>query len=256
MGVVFGEVQAIKKRQPGLLWEDDFNNGPQGWVQLLNGRVPAGVVYLDHEITYNGSGHSLLIGTEDQSSAGTRVWGYGVAIKRMSRPAVVGKLYVEWWWAWGSLHGQDTPRNIDFGVDQCAPDGTRRFFKVRWLNYDEGSSTRVSKYQLETAGASTFVDVPSGAINHGYNENKRNLYHLEAVFDVGAGCYDGLRVNGQGFGSLASPADTSLRSNTLASTTLASFSGGLNCAVEVYNRLNTNSSKAWVNVAYSRGIIL
>lgn len=235
-----------------LVCEDDFRNGPSGWVQLLDGNTGAGVVYLDTEIAYRGSPYSLYIGTEDYSSADYKPWGYATAIKRLSRGATVNKIYAEWWFGYGSLYGENTPKAIDFGIDQATPAATRRYFKFRWLNYDEGTAARVSKFQM--SHTSSWVDVPSGAVNLGYNENKRNLWHVEAVVDIDDGVYDGLRVNGTGFGSLASTPSSALRSYGPSSSTLAQFASGFNATIDVVNRLNTNSTKAWANLAYFRAV--
>lgn len=255
MTFTIGEVYAVPKREPGLVFEDDFNNGPAGWVQLVTETNPTGPLVLDSSITHNNSRFSLLLLSGDYPNSAGRVWGGATALKRMSTPEGAKKFYMEFFWSWGSLHGQNTPRAIDFGLDMADKDGLRRLYRYRWLNYDESSSTRVHKWQLhdQTAG---FVDIPGADVDCGYNENKRNLFRLEMVFDLEAGVYDGLRVNGIGFGSLAPEPDESLRDYGPEPHMLVPFANGFNPLVDLRNRLNTTSTSAWVNLAYAKGVAL
>ncbi|WP_395704872.1 hypothetical protein [Rhodococcus ruber] len=256
MSFVLGEVHAIRKREPGLIAEDNFATGMCNWTQLINGNVPAGVVYLDSEITHE-SPYSLILGTGSQPSWGEGTQGYAASFKRLSRGPSVGKVYMHWKFAYGSVLGTNYPRNVDFGLDQCDPDGERRFFKIRWLNYDETAGARVSKFQVNGDPSSTWIDVPGAAVDLGYNENKRNLWDVEAIFDVEAGLYDGLRVNGLGFGSLAPVPDNALRSLSGPHPhMLAQFKSGMNCGIEVYNRLQVAGTPAWVNLAYFKAVAL
>ncbi|NDK91022.1 hypothetical protein GYA93_15730 [Gordonia desulfuricans] len=262
MTFVIGEVHAINKREPGLIAEDNFATGHCNWVQLLNGNVGAGVVYLDSRIVHE-SPYSLCVGTGYQSSIGEGTQGYGAAFKRLSRGPVLGKVYAHWKFAYGSEGGENYPRNVDFGLDQCDPDGERRFFKIRWLNYDEATSTRVSKFQVNGDPASTWIDVPGAAIDLGFNEAKRNLFDVEAVFDATTGKYDGLRVNGLGFGTLATDSEGAPQPDATMQAlsgphphTLNQFKGGMNVGIEVYNRLQVAGSPAWVNLAYFKAVAL
>lgn len=253
------EIDVIPRRDPALICEDTFDGGLNGWTQLLDGITGTGPVCLDNEITHQGSKFSMLLMTDDYSYNGNKPWGSSVAIKRLSRGPSGGKIYAEWWFAYGSLRAtatSDTPRNIDFGIDQAAPDGTRRFFKLRWQNWDELAAPAkiVSEMRLSVSGGTPFVTIPGGSatVNLGVNENKRNLYHVELVVDLDAGVYDGARVNGTGWGSLASTPDTTLRAFGPPSGVLSQFASGLNAAVELCNRTDTNSTKCWANVAYFR----
>lgn len=243
------ELDVYPRRTPGVLCEDNFNNGPSGWTQLLNGTNPTGPLILDSEIAYAESRYSLLLSTEDYSDA-SKPWGFAMAIKRLARPAGVTKIYVDMQWAWGSVAGQNVPRAYEFGIDQADVSGNRRFFIWRWLNYDEAGSARVTKWQLLNNG--TYTDIPSAVGDFGYNENKRNLHRLEYVVNVSTGVYDGLRYNGVGFGSLAATPDTTLNAYAPALTTLAPFASGLNVMASIRNRTNTNTTKSWMNIAYCK----
>lgn len=254
MTFVIGEVNAIPKREPGLIFEDDFNRGTAGWTQLMDVTAPTGPVLLDSEITYNNSRYSLLLSTEDQANSAGRTWGMGMALKRLGRPKGAQKVYLDYQWAWGSTWGENTPRAIEFGLDQADENGVRRFFMFRWKNYDETTSTRTHQWQVLHNGV--YTDIAGATVDNGYNENKRNLNRLEMVFDLASGVYDGLRCNNIGFGSLASTPDNSLRAYAPAATTLVPFANGFNPMVSIRNRLNTNSTRCWVNLGYAKGLVL
>lgn len=255
------ELDVYPGRKPGLLFDDNFNNGTCGWTQLLEVTLPTGMVLLDTEITYAESRYSLLLSTENQANTAARPWGSATAIKRLGRGPTVGKVCYEFWFAWGSLAGQNAPRSIDFGLDQCDPSGNRKFFKFKWMNYDDltGTPSRVTQWCVSHEGGqysftnSGVAAIPGAVIDLGYNENKRNINHVECVFDVGAGCYDGLRVNGRGFGSLADTPDNSLRAFSPPAETLTNFKSGFNATFEIRNRVNTNVTKAWANLCRARG---
>lgn len=250
------ELDVYPGRKPGLLLDDTFDRGTCGWTQLVDVSLGQGVLLLDTEITWGESGYSLLLSTEDYSNVAGKPWGSASAIKRLGRGPTVGKVCLEFWWAWGSLAGQDTPRSIDFGLDQCDPTGARKYFKFKWMNYDDLAATpgRITQWGMsDPSGTNGFVPIPGAVIDHGYNENKRNINHIECVFDVGAGVYDGLRVNGQGFGSLAATPDSSLRSYAPTAETLTNFKSGFNATMDIRNRVSTNVTKTWANLCRVRG---
>lgn len=249
-------INAIARDQR-VLFEDDFRNGPSGWTQLIHGTKPNGTIGLSSEITFNNSPYSLVLQSGDQVD-GAGNFGGATAIKRMGRGATVGKLYVEFYWGWGSKWGENAPRAYDFGCDQADLDGNRKYFKIRWFNYDAGNG-RPAKYQLLTVNGSdelVFVDIPGANIDHGFNENKRNLHHLEAIFDIDAGVYDGVRVDGTGFGSLAATPNASLREYSPKDEFLAPFKGGFNVSMDIRNRNDTNGTQAFGVLAYARGVLL
>lgn len=122
-----------------------------------------------------------------------------------------------------------------------------------------GSTATLSANAAATGSAVLaigYADIPDAAIDLGNNENKRNLHHMEIIFDIEGNCYDGLRLNGRGFGSLAEVSDGSLRAYRPAPEYLVTFASGFNVAFDLRNRVDTAQTRSWANLAYSRGIIL
>ena len=247
-----------------ILFEDNFDNGACNWTQLIHAPAgggpirPIGVLTMDTEISHGGSSSSLMLSTGDQPNTGGN-YGSCMAIKRLSRGPDTGRVFYEFFWSWGSLAGQNTPRAIQFGLDEADENGVRRYYKVRWENWRHVSggsgSGRTMQYQL-LLGDNTMLDIPGAVFEHGYNENKRNLNHLEMIVDLNANVYDGLRINGVGFGSLADVPNDSLRAYGTHTSTLVPFSLGMNATFEVLNRTDTVNTAAWANLAYARGLLL
>lgn len=247
------ELDVMIRRDPSVLCEDDFRNGAQGWVQLLDIATPRGVLTLDSEIAYGGSQYSLLLSSEDYPDGANCNWGSAVAIKRMSRPVGATRAYADIQWAWGARWGRNTPRFIEFGFDQADQNGQRRYFLFRWVNFDEGTQTRVTKWQVNNGGV--YTDIPGAVMDHGYNENKRNLQHVEFDVNLATGKYAGLRVNGKGFGSLAPNPDNTLAAFGPPTGTLPDFANGFNLAVNLRNCINTANTKSWLNLAYAKVVV-
>lgn len=251
---ILPEVDVYPRRDTSVLMEDDFTNGPQGWAQLLDIATPRGVLTLDPEITYGGSKYSLMLSTEDYPDGAEDNWGSAVALKRMSRPVGASTIYADIWWAWGSLWGNETPRFIEFGIDQADESGSRRYYRFRWHNYDEDAESRITQWKLEHGG--TYTSISGAVMDHGYNENKRNLHRLEFEIDLENNTYAGLRINGLGFGSLADTPDNTLRAYAPASSSLPDFANGLNLCVNLRNCIQTASTKSWMNIAYAKVVAL
>lgn len=264
-----------RRNDPQVLFDNTFDKGLGGFVQLMHDTRPIGVLGLDTDYTYDDSRHSMLLSTEDYAWGGTEAnwknWGQCTAIKRMSRGATLGRVKFDVWWAWGSLYGQNSPRCFNFGIDQADPDGNRKYFNYRWVNWldDSGAGSRVTKWQVMTysGGTTVWQDLTNGVQDYGYNENKRNLIHTEMVFDIDAGVYDGLRVNGMGIGggSLSDgtgdpdPVNPSNPMRALGSPmpeTLAIFKNGFNCVIDLINRQNITSTKSWMHVARAKAVKL
>lgn len=252
-GYTFGENLTSLIEQPGLIVDDNFNNGAAGWTQLLDRTKPTGIILLDSEITYGNSRYSLLMQTENQTDTEVNSWGSAMAIKRMYQPNLADSVYMDFYWSWASTFGQNTPRAIDFGLDQCSNSGQRQFFKVRWKNFDETTGQRVHQWQINN-NSDVFQDIPGATVDCGYNENKRNLYRLECVFDLKNHHHSGVRINGIGFGSLAETPDNSLNSVAPAVETLQPFANGFNPIVQIRNNLQTNNCKCWVNLGRVRAL--
>jgi hypothetical protein len=244
------ELDVYPRRDTSVLMEDDFNSGPQGWAQLLDIATPRGVLTLDSEITYGGSAHSLMLSSEDYPDSANCNWGSAVALKRMARPVWAETIYADIQWTWGAQYGRDTPRFIEFGIDQADQDGQRRYFRFRWHNYDEDADARIHQWKLDDT--SGFVSIAGADMDHGYNENKRNLHRLEFEIDLANNTYAGLRVNGLGFGSLATVPNNSLRAYAPTVGSLPDFANGLNLCVNLRNCIQTSSTRSWMNIAYAK----
>lgn len=267
------DVPASNRPNPRVLIDTDFNNGLGGFVQLTDHTQNIGVLGLASERTYGSSRFAMLLSTEDQPWGKTPAWQWSActAIKRMGRGASMGRIKLDVWWALGSTFGQTAPRGVRFCIDQSDPSGNRRYFMYQYLNYDDLTNTRVSKWQVLCDKSGTggltreWVDVPGGAVELGYNENKRGLWHTEFVFDIAAARYDGLRLNGTGLGggSLADgyggpvPVNGANPMRALGSPLLEvvpsgnidSFNSGLNITIDLVNRQNVTTSKAFCVVA-------
>lgn len=254
MTLILPEVDVYPRHDPSVLMEDNFNNGPQGWAQLLDIATPRGVLTLDPEITYGGSKYSLMLSTEDYPDGANCNWGSAVALKRMARPVGCKTVYADIQWAWGALWGRNTPRFIEFGIDQANSGGQRRYYRFRWHNYDEDANSRITQWKIDSAGA--YISVPGAVMDHGYNENKRNLHRLEFEIDLENETYAGLRINGLGFGSLAATPDNSLRAHSPGVGSLPDFANGLNLCINIRNCIQTAQTKSWMNIAYAKVVAL
>jgi hypothetical protein len=244
-----GEIDVFTRRDPAVMNDDNFNNGPQGWVQLISGQYPeGGPIMLDSEITAHGSRYSLFLQSGTNNMDGVNdCWGGCVAIKRMYRHNPAKKIYMEWLWAFGTEFKYDTPRTVFFGLDTCDAAANRRFFQTRWL-----AATKA--YQVFHNG--TWTDLPGVTYPHAFNENKRNLNHTEVVFDLENNRYDGLRVNGIGYGSLAPTPDGSLNAYGPLVENLPTFEGGFNPVIGFYNSNTDTTTHGWMNLAHQRTVIV
>ena len=237
-----------------VLSDDKFDNGPQGWGQLIDATSPRGPISLD---TYGAIGkYALTVQTENQAETSSAGWSTAMALKRLTRWKGDGRYMMEVWWGWASQSDKTRPRAFEFGIDTEGADNTsRRFYKFRWLNYDEANSARVTKWQMQTSSEDTpaFTDVPGGVMDLPYNENKRNLVYTAMVFDLGSGVYDGLQVNEYlKLGSLANSPDTSLRAYSVQTSTLADYVHGMNLCCVIRNRTNAAKTKALLHIARVR----
>lgn len=244
-------LKTYRDRNPRVLCDDTFDSGPQGWVQLMGSQYPEGVISLDSEITFDSSRHSLLLECADGAQDGvSNNWGSCTALKRVWRGNDAGIIECEWVWAYGSQYDTNSPRHVIFGLDTCHPSSSPRyFFQIRWLNYDSPTTTRVTKYQMLTP-SNVWVDIPGAVIDHPWNENKRDLHRTQAQFNLSTGKYEGLRVDGIGFGSFADTPDTTMSAYGPSSQTLGSFKHGNNPFFSIANKSNTASNNhGWANLA-------
>ena len=255
-----GELDVFRRRDPAVMNEDDFNNGPSGWVPLMGSQEPEGVLTLDSEITDNGSRYSLFLqtGSANQDGVGD-AWGVCHALKRLARPQTAKKDYMEWKWAFGTEFFYDSPRQVVFALDTCNREAKRNFFELRWLNWTNvPTPNNPRRYEVRHNGVWTPLIVGGQEIvyPHGFNENKRNLIHTEAVFDIENACYDGLRVNGVGYGSLAPTPNADLRSYSPGTVDLPTFEGGFNVMFGINNKNTNAQTHSWANLCYQRTVVV
>lgn len=271
--VAVGKVRAIPTPDEGLLWDDDFTNGPSGWVPIISSARPFGIVSLDSSITHKRSRYSLRCETENYADGTANTnWSRSMILKRLWRGSWMRIVRAEWVFAYGAQHGGEgeealAPRDIRFGIDTADFAGARRYFQIRYqlsgeLNATEGAQ-RLERWQVTGPAVNGWTDIPgmgASAYRLGVNENKRNLFRVEMEVNVQTGRYLGLRVNGDGFGSLSADRDNTLLSDLPgpALEQLASFAGCLNPTFMISNRIygpatDGNATKCWANLAYTRG---
>lgn len=152
----------------------------------------------------------------------------------------------------------DRPAAWGWGLDTAKNDGTRRFFKVRYLNYD--GSSQVRKWQIKTGLGSSnanYVDIPNATgvnLDVLTNENKALQFYIALEVDFGNGKFLGFRV-GDYFklGSLASTPDTSISDiGAVASEALTTFAGGINTCFDIEPRTDAARTQAQSNLHWHR----
>lgn len=259
-----------------VLAEDKFANGPGGWVQLIASQYPTGVVMFDGEYGYGDGCGSLLLEAADGRHGTNDVHHGASAVKRLWRGSsqhIDGYVDMQWVWYYGSQYDQNSPRQVQFGLDCASPTATpRRFFQVRWLNYDVVGGTRVTKYQVNvgSSDAPNWVDIPTASWQssagtgdvtgssypHGWNENKRDWHMLRARFDVQTGKYLGIMIDGDPHGIYTDAPSDLTAWEALGSPTaesLPTFEGGFNAWFSIENKTNSPvNTHSWAGLGYFR----
>lgn len=235
-----------------IIFDNTFENGMDGWCQLLTPStttVELGSVYIADRGSF--SGNCIAIRTSDVSS--TVRGGVSMGLKRSSQYFGAGKYLAEFWTSiWNNTSDVDRPRLYAWGLDTALQDGTRKFFEVRWLNYDEGLSQRVFKFQVHIG--SSWVDVPNGTWDIPTNENKDLVFYLAMEVDLVAGTYEGIQIaNLLKSGSLNPKPDNSIRNlGVVGTSSLPTFANGLNMTASVINRSNASFSGGRVDIHRAR----
>lgn len=263
-------VKTYVQRNPRVIFgPDDFSNGPCGWTHINNGNtftaplLPASYPSID--------GPSLQLTTEDGTPVSGVPWNYAMAIKRGAYPFDATKVRFDLHLSIAAPHSGSPwsgPRNIDIGLDTGYSSATgsnnnRAFYRLRYLINDEAATGPNMRFQVSQGGlgiaaASTFTDCVAAdgttPITYplGYNENKRDPMHIQLEVNLANRTYLGMSVNGIGYGSMATTPDNTFSSlgtasiDRLTSGGYATFYGGFNASVEVYNRTNSALSKTKV----------
>lgn len=229
-----------------LLFDDSFDDGFEGWVELMDIATPKAPLSLTSYPVMSGR-HALKLSTANTQDAG--IHGHCTALKRLTR-AKEGILYFDLWFSWGSAYPPNTPRVLQFGIDtQTTTD--RNFWKWRFVNFDEATNTRVRKWVVSSGTADTYIDIPgaSGAsVDVPYNENKQNYCYVKFGLDMVKNRYHSFQIYDQVFDltTLGAP-PTDYFTNL--------FDHGLNFIVDIYNRNSTPNSQAWMTIDRARGWI-
>jgi hypothetical protein len=230
-----------------VLFEDTFNDGLDGWTELMTGTSPVPGPIWTSRITSRGSGGMLL---QTGDALDNTKFGTAVGIKRLMMPFYDGihlaKIGSEYLFDFSSEY-PDRPRAFDFGLDTQTPSGTRHWYKIRFQNYDESASQQTTKWQVLSGNA--YADIPGAGGFTIWNEGKANMFHIKFVVDLEAQKYVSFWVNGKSF-------DLSGFSAPTLEPYAANFEHGMNYTVEVRNRTDA-SRPNWcrLTVPYVRGTV-
>lgn len=221
--------------------EDNFKAGMDDWLQLFTPSNAGSGTKWGTVTHVERGGRRLMLRTPN-------ITNYSVmALKRMANLFGDGRYLLELVVnfelvaPFGAAGASERPRWFTFGLDAAKLDGTRRYFKIRYLVYDESGGAVAHKWQwANIAGAGTFTDITGGAINllDRNNENKALPAYIAIEVDTTNGTYNGFRLNNEfKIGTLAASPDTTVSDlGALASSALTTYNGGLNTCVEIENR--------------------
>jgi hypothetical protein len=231
-----------------ILFTDIFTkaNETYGWVSLVTTSQTSGAVSGQHliapvtTITKRGIPR-LLLRTDDINSQS------GMAIKRVSNwpegQSIIGGRYLVEMQVIFETYNLDVSRPLGyaFGLDTALPNGTRRFFQVRYLNHDNVVLQQKWQIQINT-GTNAYIDITAqNAWSPVTNENKALPVYLAFIVNTATGKYEGFRVDGGStkiaLGTLANPPTTALIDHGVnVANTLTTFANGLNPTLEIFNR--------------------
>lgn len=264
----FDPTGKVSKVTSLVVAEDSFESTMRGFTQLLTPdsdgtsspdfgqRLIAPLV----RINRSGSPRLQLITPGIAETTSRPIQSMG--IKRMNNVFGDGKYLLELMISVENrVSSTDRPISWGWGLDTALNDGTRRFFKVRYFNYSETSTTQVRKWQMKTGVGSVdanYVDLPGTSgialLDVITNENKALPFYLAIEVDTALGTFNGIRF-GDFFklGSLAATPDTAISSiGAVTSETLSTFAGGMNTCFDIENRTNASRTQASSAVHWHR----
>ncbi len=264
----FDPTGKVSKVTSLVVAEDSFESSMRGFTQLftpdsdgttapdLGQRLVCPLV----RVNRSGSPRLLLITPGVAESTARPIQAMG--IKRMNNVFGNGKYLLELMISVSNrVSNTDRPVSWGWGLDTALRDGTRRFFKVRYSNYNETSTTQVRKWQMKTGVGSVdanYVDIPGtsglGLLDVITNENKALPFYLAIEVDTAAGTFNGVRL-GDFFklGSLAATPDNAISSiGSVASESLTTFAGGANTCFDIENRTSAARTQASSAVHWHR----
>ena len=239
--------------RPKVLIDDEFSVDSRGWCQLMTPSQTAG------QTSQNIQGSVSLVKTGGQpvivARTGRLSGGQATAIKRVvnfDMSSTGGSYLLELYVNFTQVeYSTDRPAAIDFCLDTCIGDGTRRLFGARWLNYNWSTATQVQQWMLPsatgTAGPQSGFNLLFGgaAWTPSSNENKTMLTYLAMVVNTTTGVWEGFCVghgsgtNGfKGAGTMnpAGSDQTLVAFGPVTSSVLSGFVGGINPMFTIYNR--------------------
>lgn len=237
-----------------VLFEDEFENGLDGWDWLMSGKMPrTGPVWTARR-TQRGTG-GMLLSTGDAQD-GTK-FGGSMAIKRLILPRYdngkYAKVGAEYLFSYES-NSQEHPRAIDFGFDTQLRDSTRHWYKLRWQIFNETTKQETSqltgKWQVQD-GDGEFKDIPGAGDYLGWNQAKGNTYHIKFVVDLEAMKYVSFWINGDFYDLSRYTAPP------FTETPQADFDNGFNYTVQIFNHYNIWNGPRWckLTIPYVRGTV-
>lgn len=233
-----------------ILNEDDIKDGPSDWLGLYTPgqdgtHIPGTFTY----ITGRGARRLQL-----------RTWNVqgaeGMGIKRMSNILGNGRYLVEFMLSLENVNlDLNSPRYYGWGLDIALEDGSRTFFYSRFYNYDQATTTRVKKFQIQK-GDGSYYDIPGGEydLNGRTNENKALPFYIALLVNTATNRFEGFRFNNTiKAGRLAdTPDDTLIDLGAPATSSLPIFATGINPFFDSINRSNETYTATIHNLHWQR----
>lgn len=173
-------------RSDGVLFDDDFSAGLQGWSGLLT----TGENYYPSLSPVSATGpFSMVL----ETSGGVRDI-HATASKRLY--AFPGR--VRWWtrFAWNAGRRSDL-RYVRFVVDWQQGRRDRRWFEVRYTHWNESAGSVLARWDLTNAPALGYTEIPGlSGYELGYNMvDKYDFHDIIIEIDAGANRYVSVQVD-------------------------------------------------------------
>lgn len=241
-------------RSGRIVAEDDFiiNNG--GWEQLFTPNSAAPTAWGTVSRRAGRGQPRMVVRTPNVASAS------GMMLKRMPMTSGPGRFLGEFILSIENVTAlTDRPQYFDFGFDTSSPAGIRQYFKFRFLNYNQGGSAQVQKFQVSMGNTASpvYTDLPNGAYPWMTvtNENKGMQMYCAMQFNTVTGLYEGFKFNSDiTSGELAPTSNDGFLKGLgpIANETLTTFRNGINACVEVVNRTDAAQTAACFALHYHR----
>ncbi len=239
-----------------IVSDDDFKRDLCDWGQLFTPTSGTGTTGLRIGTVQHIERFPARLALKTPNLSGVEA----MALKRMSNVYGDGRYLMELMFSieipapFGSP--LERPRWMTWGLDTALLDGTRRYFKIRYLMYDEAGATAPHKFQFgELGGTGTYTDMTGGVFNlsERTNENKALPHYMALLVNTSTGRYEGFQLDQNiRVGRLATtPDDSLINLGQLSSSSLPVYGGGINSCVEVVNR-TAGFTAGHMNLHYHR----